>query len=220
MTRWSESPIAREALEFDKTSAYMFFEEKLPELIDEFGLKKYVEANQQAGDLVIVPSGWYRVSLSLADSISYYETVLSEKETLASVTDNNVWNPNYRQYQLAFCYSADEMHTLPGVEKGSQFYNWLKDAISKVKNEELISSILQLMLQCGSTLALDAEMPELGVKTMSSCTPAVWKKCRKTLVSKLKTKGVTLAWIPEEAPMSLDSIGPGTAAEKAPKQEL
>merc|ERR1711988_1470290 len=80
---------AREALEFDKTSAYMFFEEKLPELKEEFGLKKYVGANQNAGDLVIVPAGWYRVSLSLADSISYYETLLSEKETLSLVTDNN-----------------------------------------------------------------------------------------------------------------------------------
>merc|ERR1712060_700707 len=57
---------AREALEFDKTSAYMFFEEKLPELTEEFGLKKCVEANQNAGDMVIVPSGWFRVSLSLA----------------------------------------------------------------------------------------------------------------------------------------------------------
>merc|ERR1712060_884271 len=84
---------AREALEFDKTSAYMFFEEKLPELKEEFGLKKYVEINQQSGDLVIVPSGWFRVSLSLADSISYYETILSQRETLKAVTDNNVWRP-------------------------------------------------------------------------------------------------------------------------------
>jgi len=213
---------AREALEFDKTSAYMFFEEKLPELIDEFGLKKHIEASQQAGDLVIVPSGWYRVSLSLADSISYYETILSEKDTLAAVTDNNVWNPNFRQYQLAFCYSADDMHNLPGVDKGSQFHNWLKEAISKVKNEELISSILQILFQCGSMLALDTQMPELSVKTLSTCTPAVWKKCRKTLVSKLKAKKSTasLAWIPEEAPTSLDSIGPGAAAAKAPQQEL
>merc|ERR1712060_530837 len=70
---------AREALEFDKTSAYMFFEEKLPELKEEFGLKKYVEANQQAGDMIIVPSGWFRVSLALADSISYHELILSQK---------------------------------------------------------------------------------------------------------------------------------------------
>merc|ERR1719337_161051 len=43
---------AREALEFDKTSAYMFFEDKLPELKEEFGLKKYVECNQNAGCVI------------------------------------------------------------------------------------------------------------------------------------------------------------------------
>merc|ERR1719409_81146 len=92
---------AREALEFDKTSAYMFFEEKLPELIEEFGLKKYVETNQDAGDLMIVPPGWYRVSLALADSISFYETILSDKNIFSQVVDNNIWRPQFRQFQLA-----------------------------------------------------------------------------------------------------------------------
>merc|ERR1719159_1735602 len=73
---------AREALEFDKTTAYMFFEEKLPELREEFGLKKFVEANQDAGDVMFVPSGWFRVSVALADSISFYETLLAEKRIL------------------------------------------------------------------------------------------------------------------------------------------
>ena len=40
---------AKEALEFQQTSAYMFFEEKLPELKEEFGLKKYIEVNQEPG---------------------------------------------------------------------------------------------------------------------------------------------------------------------------
>merc|ERR1719357_1873870 len=91
---------AREALEFDKTSAYMFFEDKLPELREEFGLKKYVEANQQPGDILIVPSGWYRVSLSLADSISYYETILSQKSTLQAITNNQVWRPQMNQFGM------------------------------------------------------------------------------------------------------------------------
>merc|ERR1712151_534595 len=100
------------------TSAYMFFEEKLPELIEEFGLKKYQEANQQPGDLIIVPSGWYRVSLSLADSISYYETIMSEKGTLKAVVDNNVWRPQFQQFRLAFCYDKSDLTKLPGVTSG------------------------------------------------------------------------------------------------------
>ena len=44
---------AREALQ--TSSAFMFFEEKLPELVDEYGLKDYSECNQEPGELVWIP---------------------------------------------------------------------------------------------------------------------------------------------------------------------
>lgn len=199
---------AREALEFDKTSAYMFFEEKLPELKEEFGLKKYVEINQNAGDLVIVPSGWYRVSLALADSISYYSTMLSDKNILKAVTENSIWRPDYRQFQLAYCYDSDDLLKLPGMTKGSQLHTWLTEAIGKVKIDEVIPGILSNMLQCGSVLTLDKAMPKLDVGSLEACSPAIWKQCRKQLVAKLKKKGadVKLEWLPKEAPKSLDDL--------------
>jgi len=199
---------AREALEFDKTSAYMFFEEKLPELKEEFGLKKYIEANQDAGDLIIVPSGWYRVSLALADSFSYYETILSDPETIGVVTDNTIWKPQFSQHQLAYCYDADELGKLPGMEEGNQHHTWLKNAIGRVKLDEVIPGILSNLLQCGSVLALEKTMPKLKATSVSTCTPAVWKRCRKQLVDKTKEKGlsVTLDWLPKEAPKSIDDI--------------
>lgn len=199
---------AREALEFDKTSAYMFFEEKLPELKEEFGLKKFVECNQQAGDLVIVPSGWYRVSLSLADSISYYETLLSEKDTLAAVTDNNVWRPQFQRYQLAFCYDPKDLSKLPGIQQGTEFATWLSNALSQVKTDEMISAIVQALFTCGSVLALEPSFPQFQVSSLTSCTPAVWRQCRKQLETKLASKGIkaTLDWLPKEAPKSIDDI--------------
>lgn len=208
---------AREALEFDKTSAYMFFEEKLPELREEFGLKKFQECNQQAGDLVFVPPGWYRVSLSLADSISYYETIMSEKKTLQAVTDNNVWRPQFRQYQLAYCYDTKDLHTLPGMEKGSQQHTWLSGAIKKVSVDEQVPGILNVLLQCGSVLALGKDMPHLNVASSTVCTPKAWKACRNTLEAKLKEKGVSasLAWLPSEAPTSVDDLPAPSVAKKA-----
>eukprot|EP00435_Cladocopium_sp_Y103_P027248 s1216_g6.t1 len=179
---------AREALEFDKTSAYMFFEEKLPELREEFGLKKYVEANQGPGDLIIVPSGWFRVSLALADSFSYYETILKGKQTLSALTDNNVWRPQFRQYRLAYCYTPSTVEELPGIKENAGLRNWLQQAIQKVQLDEAITGILEVMLHCGSTLALSSKMPSLNVKELSACTPAVWTKCRKQLKSKLEEK--------------------------------
>jgi hypothetical protein len=209
---------AREALEFDKTSAYMFFEEKLPELKEEFGLKKYVECNQNAGDLVIVPSGWFRVSLSLADSISYYETLLSEKQTLAAVTDNNVWRPQFRQYGLAFCHDPKDLSKLPGVDKGSDFANWLSNALSQVKLDEVIDNILRVLITCGSVSALQKKMPEFKMSSLTTCTPAVWKQCRKQLEAKVFEKGLhspKFEWLPKEAPTSIDDINAAASSGKA-----
>lgn len=195
---------AREALEFDKTSAYMFFEEKLPELREEFGLKKYVEANQGPGDLIIVPSGWFRVSLALADSFSYYETILKGKETLSALTDNNVWRPAFRQYRLAYCYTPSTVDELPGVKENAQLRGWLSKAIDQVQLDEAITGILDVMLHCGSTLALSGKMPSLNVKELSACTPAVWSKCRKKLKAKLEEKksSASLDWLPKEAKLA------------------
>lgn len=207
---------AREALEFDKTSAYMFFEEKLPELKEEFGLKKYVECNQNAGDLVIVPSGWFRVSLSLADSISYYETLLSEKRTLEIVTDNNVWRPQFRQYSLAFCYDADSLGKLPGVSGDPKFANWLSNALKEVKLDELINGILSTLFTCGSVLALDGVLPGLKAP-VGVCSAAVWKQCRSQLEKKVAEKGVkvSLDWLPKEAVKSAEALAKPKAKASA-----
>lgn len=213
---------AREALEFDKTSAYMFFEEKLTELVEEFGLAKYQEANQQPGDLIIVPSGWYRVSLALADSISYYETIMSEKGTLQAVVDNQVWRPQFQQFRLAYCYDSAALANLPGVTKGSQTHTWLQNAIGQMKTEEAISGILSVLLQCGSVLALDKTMPKLGVNDLTVCTPTVWRDCRKRLGEMIEDKGskATLAWLPATAPRSLDDLRETLGVKAAKTEEL
>jgi len=200
---------AREALEFDKTSAYMFFEEKLPELIEEFGLKKYQECNQQAGDLLLIPSGWFRVSLALADSISYYETVLSERNTLRAVVDNNVWRPAAQQFRLAFCYDPSQVEKeIPGLSKNKQMSDWLKNALKGVSADEAITGILAVMMQCGAVLSMADAMPKLGVEELSVCTPVVWKNCRSQLEKRLKEKNskAKLKWLPLEPPTSPNQL--------------
>eukprot|EP00927_Polykrikos_kofoidii_P050382 TRINITY_DN4429_c0_g1_i1.p1 TRINITY_DN4429_c0_g1~~TRINITY_DN4429_c0_g1_i1.p1 ORF type:complete len:565 (+),score=104.43 TRINITY_DN4429_c0_g1_i1:110-1804(+) len=204
---------AREALEFDKTSAYMFFEEKLPELVEEFGLKKYVECNQQAGDLVFVPSGWYRVSLSLADSISYYETILNDEKHLSSFTDS-VWRPQFRQYDLAYCYDAHEVEQLPNVKKDSQLHKWLKGAVQQMSHKEATAGILKVLFVCGSTMALKQDLPEFA-KSTTVCTPEVWTRCRKQLKGMLDQKKVSasLDWLPKKAPQSVSDLHDLVAAK-------
>eukprot|EP00811_Abedinium_folium_P000855 NODE_10786_length_1329_cov_4.281198.p2 GENE.NODE_10786_length_1329_cov_4.281198~~NODE_10786_length_1329_cov_4.281198.p2 ORF type:complete len:301 (+),score=89.65 NODE_10786_length_1329_cov_4.281198:130-903(+) len=206
---------AREALEFDKTSAYMFFEEKLPELKEEFGLKKFMECNQQAGDLIFVPPGWFRVSLALADSISYYQTLMGDSSILKAVTENHLWQPMVGNFNLAFCYKG-ELEKLPNIKPGSRTFQWMEQGVAHVGTTEHITNLLYALLACGPVLALDESLPEFRVKSLTPvCNADVWKQCRKQLVAKLEQKGVSvsLAWLPEEPPNSAAALPAPTKTE-------
>lgn len=195
---------AKEALEFDKTTAYMFFEEKLPELVEEFGLKKYVEANQDAGDVMFVPSGWFRVSVALADSISFYETLLAEKRILKLITEQNIWKPQMHVYQVAFCHKPEELKSLPGIQDPKQL-KWLEAALQKAKNDEVIGGILTALVSCGSVLTLEDPLPHLTPSKLSVCSPKIWSLCRSRLKEVLakEKKDASLDWLPEKAPTAV-----------------
>merc|ERR1712032_13571 len=189
---------AREALEFDKTSAYMFFEEKLPELKEEFGLKKYVEINQNPGDLVISPPGWYRVSLSLADSISYMETVLSDDAHVGSFVNNQVWNPGMRVFNLAFCYDRNELKELVGEDQ--RLEQFLKSSLAQTSTDANLRGMFSILLSCGSMLSMRKAKPQLQVETVSQCSMKVWKKCRTSflMLAESRTSKADSSWLPED----------------------
>lgn len=208
---------AREALEFDKTSAYMFFEEKLPELKEEFGLKKYVEINQNPGDLVISPPGWYRVSLSLADSISYMETVLSDDADIGNFVNNQVWNPNMRVYNLAFCYDRNDLQELVGDNQ--RLEQFLKASLAQTSTDTSLRGIFSVLLSCGSLLSMRKAKPQLQIETISKCSMKIWKQCRTSFLTlaESRTSRTDSSWLPED-PVAFFAWEP--QAEPAKKEEL
>merc|ERR1712007_315600 len=157
---------------------------------------------------MFVPNGWFRVSVSLADSISFYETVLSSPKLFSEVVDNSIWKPMWNQYSLAYCHKPDELDGLPGVKAQPKMAAWLQNALKQVKMDEAIPAIITVMMQCGSIMALDKPLPHLKANKLSVCTPAVWKKCRSRLAELLNEKGstATLNWLPKQAPSSIDDI--------------
>lgn len=83
-----------------------------------------------------------------------------------------------------------------------------------MKSDELISGIMQTLVTCGSVLALQKSFPDFKVDSLSTCTPAVWKQCRKQLEVKIAEKGMKakLDWLPKQAPKSIDDIPLPTGA--------
>merc|ERR1712107_613504 len=87
-----------------------------------------------------------------------------------------------------------EIEQLPGVSKGSQLFNWLREAIHKVEYDEMIKGILNVIMQCGSVLALDKSMPQLQVNGLTICSQKIYKKCRGRLQAVLKDKASRHLW--------------------------
>jgi len=174
---------AKEALEFRKTSAYMFFEEKLPELVEEFGLKNYVETNQMPGDVMVVPQGWYRVSLSLMDSISYYEQLLRSKEVISEYVNHKTWFPNYNTWRLGFCFEPDEVVEGTGGLGNPKGDKWLKDQFSNINDKGSISeATLEALIYCGRLSSSDDELAKAAMSG-TKCDAKIWKACRKRFIN-------------------------------------
>lgn len=174
---------AKEALEFRQTSAYMFFEEKLPELTEEFGLKNYVEVNQEPGDVMVVPKGWFRVSLSLADSISYYEQLLKSKKVMSEYVNHHTWFPQHNMWRLGYCFEPKEVVEGTGGLSTEKDNEWLRDQFYGIGDTSLITfSTLEALIYCGRIMSSNDELAINAVKD-TKCTPKVWKACRKRFVN-------------------------------------
>jgi hypothetical protein len=98
----------------EAASAFMFFEQQLGELIEDFGMgkkgKKYFECNQEPGDLLFVPGSLVRVSLNLEDSISYFEHLHTSQQAAQEQIDSKLWAPASGRvpdgFNAAVCYAA------------------------------------------------------------------------------------------------------------------
>jgi len=200
---------AKEAMEFRQTSAYMFFEEKLPELVEEFGLKNYVEVNQEPGDVMVVPQGWYRVSLSLADSISYYEQLLKSDKIISEYVNHHTWFPRYNMWRLGYCFDPKEVVKGTGGLSSAKDNHWLEEQFYGIGDTSLITfSTLEALIYCGRIMSSNDKLAINAVKD-TKCTPKVWKECRKRLIDTVtqvvkKAKESDFDFIPKTPPKQFD----------------
>merc|ERR1711865_1299823 len=94
----------------------MFFEDKFAELREEYGFEKFIEVNQNAGDIIVIPEGYSTVVLSIIDSISYRESV---DKAVKPLLTSALWNPPF-QYTYVFCLSGQKLEKAVGNPQGAQ----------------------------------------------------------------------------------------------------
>jgi hypothetical protein len=99
--------------DFTPGSAFSFFEDMYAELKEEFDMSIGVEhgiyeCNQGPNDIVYIPAGVVRTSLTLSDSISYKQDVLLNMNQVYQLSNQLVWQPMRQQWNGAMCYSPVE----------------------------------------------------------------------------------------------------------------
>ena len=101
-------------------TAFNFFEDKYSELKDDLGLeinakKKIWECSQEAGEIVYVPVGYFRTSLSLQDSISYNQDLLMHVGHVNEWVQAALWQPQQQVWTAAVCLKEKDIMKLPNI---------------------------------------------------------------------------------------------------------
>jgi hypothetical protein len=108
--------------DFQPGSAFSFFEDMYAELKEEFDMQigqahGIFECNQAPGDIMYIPAGLIRTSLTLADSISYKQELLLGMEQVGQYVDARVWSPMRQTWNAAMCYSPLEAWNKKGEKR-------------------------------------------------------------------------------------------------------
>ena len=126
--------------DFQPGSAFGFFEDMYAELKEEFDMSIGVEHGvfecvQQPGDIVYVPSGVVRTSLTTSDSISYKQDVLLNLNQVSQLGNSIVWQPMRQNWNAAMCYSPVERWSKKKSKKKKS------GALSKEQRREMATNI-------------------------------------------------------------------------------
>jgi hypothetical protein len=136
---------------FERSTAYMFFEDKLPELKEEYGFAKFLEVNQNPGDLVVIPKGYSMISLTIYDAFSYRESIV---ESPKPILTRAIFSPPF-QYTYFFCLRGAALEKVVGNPTGVSQVKGLQK-----KPEEIAGSWLTTVAVC-STGRVHGVAPQL-----------------------------------------------------------
>ena len=194
--------------DFQPGAAFGFFEDMYAELEEEFGMKASADAglyecDQSPGDVIFVPSGLVRTSMSLSDAISYKQELLIDEEQVAQYVDARVWQPMRQQWSAAACFINPKKSLakqavkvgkaldtkLGGLQRIGIDGEYLANAIGQQLGgvDDVLGMLLPVSLTCHGA-AISEQNRCASIK--SDCDAAMQKiaKMRKTKVSWLEGK--------------------------------
>ena len=164
---------AAEALE--ASSAYMFFEEQITELIEQHGLNdlEHYQCQQEEGDAVFVPPTYWTLKLATEDSLSLQQQLLPGPAEVAAHVDQKVFAPELNSFNLAVCYGQERLAELPGWKNAEEMQQVGMSISQQFSRAEAANwPAMSMMALCGGVLELHPAVPVGATKCAQ-----VWKEC-------------------------------------------
>ena len=204
--------------DFTPGSAFSFFEDVYAELKEDFemevGMKHGIyECDQGPGDIMYVPAGLVRTSLTLADSISYKQELLLGMEQVTQYVDSRVWMPMQQIWNAAMCYLPVKGQYTSGGGKKSKKKKSNKPKMKKVGRmsanqatnvgkmlEEKLGGLRQIGLEATQLLGAFEQQISSRDAVMSMLLPTVFTcKSMAAVEKRSSSSGTTTTIVSEQA---------------------
>mmetsp|Transcript_43588 Transcript_43588/g.102458 ORF Transcript_43588/g.102458 Transcript_43588/m.102458 type:complete len:552 (+) Transcript_43588:1-1656(+) len=196
---------AKDVLE--PASAFMFFEQQMEELVEEYGLggkkMKFWECNQNPGEIIYIPGDTIMTSLNLDNSFSYKQHIATSKASVAERVDSNIWVPESGMiptgYQFAACFGQVDLQAA-GSMLGKQVNPMQGQIISQIMTQYYPSVvarnnlIIGVLSECYAALSggLDGEQTYCGL---------AWEQCAAQLGRNAEMVGAAMpSWLSTKPP--------------------
>jgi len=212
--------------DFMPAAAFSFFETQYDELVHEFDFGRessglpFWECEQQANEVLYLPSKVVRVSLNLEDSLSFGMDVADSPEDFGDAIENSVWAPNANAFNLAVCVEAKHLHALPGWSNEKIKKQGLTELTKQLRPDGPFGSPLQqnrviaaILADCAALKIMGRPDPEDGLPRL--CDFA-WDNCGGRFAKNVKELGHTEwpEWMPKQPMFKLQADGDNNITRK------
>jgi len=190
-------------------SAFMFFEQQMEELTEDFGLggkkMKFWECNQMPGEIIYIPAATIMTSLNIHDAFSYKQSIATSAEAVISRVNSNIWSPESGMipggYQFGACFDGKVDLTGAGSMLQSPVNPMQAQIIEQIMSQYYQGDKARNMLMLSILSECAAVMSAPGLDSDNTYCKQAWPQCTKQLEKNSLKMGQSVpAWLTGGAP--------------------
>jgi len=189
-------------------SAFMFFEQQMEELTEDFGLggkkMKFWECDQGPGEIIYIPAATIMTSLSIHDSLSYRQSIALSAEAVTDRVNSNIWAPESgvipAGYQFGACFDGLNLGAA-GAALSATVNPMQGQIIQQIMAQYYAGDKARNMLMLNILAECAAVLSAPGLDADQTYCKKAWPQCVKQLAKNAQTSGVAVpTWLADDMP--------------------